>query len=215
MVEIFRRHNWLGFFEVLRGYDDDLAQEFPMALNHQATIIATTMVRGFSITITPEVISRITTLPQGMPWIKEDKVESTFTKKNFFSRDEEPIKDKNWIRRESLPYPWNEVSYHIFKYISCEGRLIIIYGYQFRLLPKLRFGEEITIDERLSVPCFLMQSIIDMSLKVQEGKHQQLAHHGLIKLILEDSLSHLRIPIQLSTFIDMGKEVVIEIQADT
>ena len=52
-----------------------------------------------------------------------------------------------------------------------------------------------------------------MSLKVQEGKHQQLAHHGLIKLILEDALSQLRIPIQWSTFRDMEGEAMIEIQA--
>ena len=25
MVEIFRRHQWLGFFKLLRGYDDDVA----------------------------------------------------------------------------------------------------------------------------------------------------------------------------------------------
>jgi len=179
----------LGFFELRIGYDDDVAQEFSMELNSQARISATTMVRELSITITPEVISRITTLPQGIPWRKEDKVASTFANKNFFLRHEELTEDKNGIRRESLPYPWNEVSYHILKYISCEGRLNIIYDYQFRPPHELIFGEEIPIDRRISVPYFLLQSIIDMSLKVQEGKHQQLAHHGIIKLTLEDSLS--------------------------
>ena len=114
---------------------------------------------------------------------------------------------------EILPYPWNKMSYHILKHISCEGRLSIIYDYQFRLLHELRFGKEIRIDRRLNVPCFLLQSIIDTSMKIQEGKHQQLAHHGLLKLILEDDLSQLRIPIQWSTFKYMEKEVAIEIQA--
>jgi len=45
--------------------------------------------------------------------------------------------------------------------------------------------------------------MIDMSIKVQEGKHQQLAHHGLIKLILEDDLQNLRLPITWTTFRDM------------
>lgn len=40
-----------------------------------------------------------------------------------------------------------------------------------------------------------------------------MAHHGLIKLILEDSLSQLRIPILWSTFRDMEKEAIIEIQS--
>ena len=52
-----------------------------------------------------------------------------------------------------------------------------------------------------------------MSQKVQEWKHQQLTHHGLIKLVLEDALSQLKFPILCSTFRDMEKEVVIEIQA--
>ena len=90
--------------------------------------------------------------------------------------------------------------------------LSIVYGYQFRLLHELRFGEEIPIDRRLTIPYFLLQSIIDMSLKIQEGKHQQLAHHRLIKLIVEDALSQIRIPIKWSTFRDMDREDVIEVQ---
>ena len=33
---------------------------------------ATAVVRSLSVTITPESISRITTLPQGLQWRKED-----------------------------------------------------------------------------------------------------------------------------------------------
>jgi len=33
MVDIFRRHQWLGFFELLKGYDDDITFEFSMALD--------------------------------------------------------------------------------------------------------------------------------------------------------------------------------------
>lgn len=50
-----------------------------------------------------------------------------------------------------------------------------------------------------------------MSIKVKEGKHQQLAHHGLIKLILEDVLQNLRFPITWTTFREM--QVGGEIQA--
>lgn len=45
-----------------------------------------------------------------------------------------------------------------------------------------------------------------MSIKVQEGKHQHLAHHGLIKLILEDALQIVRLPITWTTFRDMQIE---------
>lgn len=53
--------------------------------------------------------------------------------------------------------------------------------------------------------------MIDMSIKVQEGKHQQLAHHGLIKIILEDALQKLRLPIAWKTFTDMQVEGEIQV----
>jgi len=80
---------------------------------------------------------------------------------------EEPNEEKNGVIREIIPYPWNEVRYHIINYISCEGIFGIVYGYQFRLLHELRFGEEIPPHRRLSVPYFLLQSMIDMIIKVQ------------------------------------------------
>ena len=46
VVEIFRRHQWLGFFELLRGYDDDVAREFVISLIPQARFNATPVVRG-------------------------------------------------------------------------------------------------------------------------------------------------------------------------
>jgi len=32
MVDIFRRHNWFGFFELRKGYNDYITYEFSMAL---------------------------------------------------------------------------------------------------------------------------------------------------------------------------------------
>lgn len=44
----------------------------------------------------------------------------------------------------------NGVSYHLFKYISCEGRYIVVYGYHFRLLQELRFGENIDMEKLMA-----------------------------------------------------------------
>lgn len=135
--------------------------------------------------------------------MKEDKGDSQTTKKKLFLEGEEPIEDKNGLRRTSLPYPQNEVSYHLIKYISCEGKYSVVYGYQFRLLEELRFGVETYPHHRLSIPYFLLQSLIYTSIKVQEGNPQQLAHHGLIRIIIEDALHNLIIPIQWDIFRDM------------
>jgi len=92
------------------------------------------VVRGLSIELTPKLISRVTILPVGVPWRKEDKGDRQVAKRKFFLEGEEPTEEKNGLKRESLPYPWNEVSYQLIKYISCEGSYSVVYGYHFRLL---------------------------------------------------------------------------------
>ena len=105
MVDIFRRHHWLGFFEFPKGYNDDITYGFSMELNPQEKTSVTTMVRGISITINPEVINRVTTVPLGVQWRKDDKANNTLANKKLFTNDGRPIEDKNGVRRESLPYP--------------------------------------------------------------------------------------------------------------
>ena len=52
----------MGFFEMMRGYDDDVDREFFLSFIPLTRTNATTVVKGLSIVITPEVRSRITTL---------------------------------------------------------------------------------------------------------------------------------------------------------
>jgi len=61
------------------------------------------------------------------------------------------------------------------KYISCEGRYNVVYGYHFRMLEELRFGVETPVHQRLNIPYLLMKSLIDFSNKVKEVNPQQLA----------------------------------------
>jgi hypothetical protein len=70
----------------------------------------------------------------GLPWDKEERQEATNAKKLFFHPNERPQEDKNGIKREILPHPWPEVAYHIIKYVTCEGRMSVVYAYHFRLL---------------------------------------------------------------------------------
>ena len=101
VLEIFTRDNWMGFFKKFRGYDDEVAQEFPLSLTPQTKIHATIVIRGLTIDLTPELISRVNTLPLGIPWRKEDKGDSEVAKRKLFLEGEEPTEDKNGVRRES------------------------------------------------------------------------------------------------------------------
>ena len=53
ILEIFRRHDWMGYFEKLRGYDDEVARDFSLSLIPLTRAHATVVVRGLSIELTP------------------------------------------------------------------------------------------------------------------------------------------------------------------
>lgn len=177
-----------------------------MALRPHPKTHATVSFKGLSLELTPDFISRITRLPLGLPWSKEEKALGQVAKKTFFQPGEDPVEDKNGVRRTSLPPPWNEVSYQIMKYINFEGRFNIIYGYHFRLLHELRYGMDLPPVRKPSLPYFLLQSLIECSTKLNVGVPDQLAHHGLIKLLLEDALHTYTIPIAWEIFKNMSSE---------
>lgn len=52
----------MGFFEKLKGYDDEVTHEFTMALNSQGEDNATTIVNGISIHMNTNIINRVNTL---------------------------------------------------------------------------------------------------------------------------------------------------------
>jgi len=101
----------MGFFEKFKAYDDEVAQEFVYSLSPHNIIHATIIVIGLTIDPTLKLISRVITLPLGIPPRKEDKADSQVAKRKFFLEGEEPIEDKNGERRDSVPHPWIEVGY--------------------------------------------------------------------------------------------------------
>lgn len=75
-----------------------------MALNPQGEDSATSVVRGLAISLNVELIRKVTTLPLGIRWSKENKAMSVTSRKNFFIQREKHVEDKNGVRGESLPY---------------------------------------------------------------------------------------------------------------
>ena len=110
------------------------------------------------------------------------------------------------MRRTSLLPPWNEVSLQIMKYITCEGRYSIVYGYHFRLLTELRHQIELPVEKKLSIPYFLLQSLIECATKLKEGIPDQVAHHGLIKLLVEDVLHSYKVPLSWEAFRNLTRD---------
>jgi hypothetical protein len=173
------------------------------------------IVRELMIRVNEASINKVSSLPMGLPWDKEERQEAINAKKTFFHPNEKPQEDKNGIKRESLPHPWPEVAYHIIKYVTCEGRMSVVYAYHFRLLHQLRHFPNQEPDKSLSLPYFLLQSLKEMSTKVKKGKQEFLAHHGLIKLIVfRYALRSLKHIILWEDFVDMDQQAFLEVQAE-
>lgn len=61
----------MGFFRKLKGYDDEITQEFSMTLNYQEENNGTIVIRGISIYLNSKIISIVATIPLRVKWVKE------------------------------------------------------------------------------------------------------------------------------------------------
>ena len=84
VVEFFTQAQWMLFCDKLQGYDDEVAEEFLQALKPKSKTLATVNFRGLSLRLTPQFISRVTELPMGLPWDKEERKLGQKAKKEFF-----------------------------------------------------------------------------------------------------------------------------------
>ena len=73
VVEWFTHVQWMSFCDKLQGYDDEVAEESLRALKPKSKTLATVNFRGLSLRLTPQFISRVTELPMGVPWDKEER----------------------------------------------------------------------------------------------------------------------------------------------
>lgn len=73
---------------------------------------------------------------------------------------------------------------------------------------------DLPLEQKLSIPYFLLQSLIECATKLREGTPDQLAHHGLIKLLVEDALHTYTVPLSWEIFRNMSKDDDIRILAE-
>lgn len=96
------------------------------------------MLRGIQIQVNEPMLVWVTKLPSGLPREKEERQLASAAKKSFFKLYEKVEENKNGVKIESLPKPWDEIALHIIKYITCEGRNGVVHTYHFRMLHQLR-----------------------------------------------------------------------------
>lgn len=73
---------------------------------------------------------------------------------------------------------------------------------------------DLPTEQKLSIPYFLLQSLMECGTKLKEGTPDQLTHHGLIKLLVEDALHTYTVPLSSEIFRNMSKDDDIQILAE-
>lgn len=74
---------WLGFFEKLMGFDDEVYLEFAMKFQNPKCQEFTTIVKGLVIHVNEDSIGRFTTLPRGIHWNKQERQEAINAKRGL------------------------------------------------------------------------------------------------------------------------------------
>lgn len=98
-----------------------------------------------------------------------------------FLEEGEEVRMRGWsIDRESLPHPWEDMDYFVQKYITYEGRFMVVYHYHFMLLCHLHQGQ------LLKMPYYLLQCLKVMVDSTHHSEYLDscVTHHMLIKLLV-------------------------------
>lgn len=115
-------------------------------------------VRGLKLEVIEKVTIRVSTLQhEGKRWFNQN-INDPSLKAEFLQEEEQLVKKGREIDGLSLPQPWEDVALFIITYITCEGRVTIVFNYQFPLLNHLR--HELFIN----LPYFLMENLKHMSI---------------------------------------------------
>ena len=180
---------WLNFFFKLNGYEDRIALKFyhgfkpeknrdPHCYKFQIAVM------GLNIFVDEEIISQINEILKGQRWDRDDRSWNLRVKNSLFKPQEQYEENRNGVKWESLPKNWVNIAFYIMKYLTCEGRLSMVYSYNFIILHQvINLGHQ-PPHHRLCISHFLWHSLFEMGERVKSGKLDVVAHHGLIKLII-------------------------------
>jgi len=97
VVDLFTQENSISFFDKIQGYDEEITKEFLMSLRPHSKTHATFSCRGLTLELTSKLISRISGLPLGLPWRKEERSLGQIGKRTFYLPEEHPVEEKTGL----------------------------------------------------------------------------------------------------------------------
>ena len=107
----------MEFFERLNGFHREAALQFALNLTETHS-----EVWGLRIEFSEAIMAEVTGIPQvGRAWFGR-RFPTTTAVQDFLIEGEQVQTTKRGIVLQSFPLPWNQVTFSLKKYITCEGR---------------------------------------------------------------------------------------------
>jgi hypothetical protein len=174
--EVFLRAGWGPFLSHLQGHDDGISMQFSLSFDGK-----TMRVGSLTFGVSEESIVAATKLPRvGDRWFKNHQLlcssYNRVFKPEFQNISGAKGYSKEWIKEELI----NPLIV-ITRLITCEGRYSTFKACHFRLLAHFQFNKP------LNFPFYFLKSLEKMSSQVRKNvtnPHNNLFHHGLIKLLV-------------------------------
>jgi hypothetical protein len=178
--EMFLHTGWGSFLSNLQGHDDGLSMQFTVGFDGK-----TSHVGSLSFEVSEESIVATTKLPRmGDKWFKNHQLSRSsyirVFKPEFQNISRVKGYSREWIKEELI----NPLII-ITRLITCEGRYSTFKACHFKLLAHFQFNKP------LKFPFYFLKILEKMSSQVRKNitnPHNNLFHHGLIKLLFLSEL---------------------------
>jgi hypothetical protein len=165
-----------AIFSNLHGHDDDLSMQFSLGFDGKKMNVG-----SLTFEVSEESIAAATKLPRmGDRWFKNHQLPrlsyNRVFKPDFENSSEAKGYSREWIKVELI-----NTLIIITRLITYEGRYSTFKACHFRLLAHFLFNKP------LNFPFYFLKSLEKMSSQVRKNvtnPHNNLFHHGLIKLLV-------------------------------
>ena len=176
---ILQGASWDSFFHKFLVFNLEVTKQFVETFDGE-----TAQIGILTLHLSKHLISKVIGLPRtGERWFKNKHIgEKEWTP--YINPSRKAHNSVNRIARNWLKSPWNELTFVIQKYITCQTQFSLIFLYHIRIF------QHLSKEKSLSIPYYLLQSLNKMAMQVKRNnnKERSMFHHGFMKILVEHQL---------------------------
>jgi hypothetical protein len=177
----FEKLGWFKFLMMFHGHNLQVTRYFSLNFDGRSSRIGDIILQ-----LDEAIISKATKLPaEGERWSKTKRIKDI--RWSMFLTSSKTKYNHKGIHASMIKKEWKYILWIIKCYITCEGRYNLFFLYHFHFLM-------VFVGFKLNMPFFLLKSLTKMEKFYQRDhlrSERNLFHHGLIRILIENHLSHI------------------------